>query len=80
MSRPVYQVDILNVMVEKGYLDRERVVGVSEIGYNLINDLEEEIFVRQMDIATEKDMLMTIQVSYSYGKTRDGRCSRSHLR
>jgi uncharacterized protein len=42
------------------YLDRERVVAVGELGYNLINDLEEEIFLKQMDIAARKDMLMTV--------------------
>ncbi len=64
IERPL-AIDALNVMVEKGYLERERVVAVGEIGYNLINDLEEEIFVKQMDIATEKDMLMTIHLPHN---------------
>jgi uncharacterized protein len=46
------------------YLDRERVVAVGELGYNLINDLEEEAFLKQMDIAVQKDMLMTIHLPH----------------
>src|SRR5690606_32414349 len=49
----------------KKYLDRERVVAVGEIGFNLINDLEEEVMVKQMDIATEKEMLMTVHLPHN---------------
>lgn len=49
----------------KKYLDRERVVAVGEIGYNLINDLEEEVMVKQMDIAADKDMLMTVHLPHN---------------
>ena len=56
-------IDAMKAM--KKYLDRERVVALGEIGYNLINDLEEEVFVKQMDIATEKDMLMTIHLPHN---------------
>ena len=49
----------------KKYLDRERVVAIGEIGYDLINDLEEEIFVKQMDLAAEKDMLMTVHLLHN---------------
>jgi predicted metal-dependent TIM-barrel fold hydrolase len=49
----------------KKYLDRERVVAIGEIGYNLINDLEEEVMLRQMDIAAEKDMLMTVHLPHN---------------
>lgn len=49
----------------KKYLDRERVVAVGEIGYNLINDLEEEVFVKQLDIAAEKAMLATIHLPHN---------------
>ena len=49
----------------KKYLDRERVVALGEIGYNLINDLEEEVMVKQMDIAAEKDMLMTVHLPHN---------------
>src|SRR5215204_2356044 len=31
---------------------------------NLINDLEEEVFVKQMDIAAEKNMLMTVHLPH----------------
>ncbi len=36
------------------YLDRQRVVAIGEIGYNLINDLEDELFQLQLDIALKK--------------------------
>lgn len=49
----------------KKYLDRERVVAIGEIGYNLINDLEEEVFVKQLEIAMEKDMLATIHLPHN---------------
>lgn len=63
-ERPL-ALDALHAMVSKGYLDRERVVAIGEIGYNLINDLEEEIFKKQMEIATEKNMLMTIHLPHN---------------
>jgi predicted metal-dependent TIM-barrel fold hydrolase len=56
-------------MIKNGFLDRERVVAVGELGYNLINDLEEEIFVKQMDIAAEKDMLMTVHLPHNNNNT-----------
>jgi predicted metal-dependent TIM-barrel fold hydrolase len=63
-ERPL-ALDAVHAMVSKGYLDRERVVAIGEIGYNLINDLEEEIFKKQMDIAMEKSMLMTIHLPHN---------------
>jgi uncharacterized protein len=63
-ERPL-ALDALEAMVSKGYLDRERVVAIGEIGYNLINDLEEEIFIKQMDIASEKNMLTTIHLPHN---------------
>ena len=48
-ERPL-AVDAIDAMVNNKYLDRDRVVAVGELGYNLINDLEEEVFVKQMDI------------------------------
>lgn len=56
--------DALHAMINHGYLDRERVVGIGEIGYNLISDSEEEIFIKQMDLASERDMLMTIHLPH----------------
>lgn len=61
-ERPL-ALDALEAMMK--YLDRERVVAVGEIGYNLINDLEEEVFVKQMDIAADRDMLMTIHLPHN---------------
>jgi uncharacterized protein len=46
------------------YLDRERVVAIGEIGYNLINDLEDELFQLQLDIALEKRMLTMIHLPH----------------
>jgi predicted metal-dependent TIM-barrel fold hydrolase len=57
--------DAIDAMTNKGYLDRERVVAVGEIGYNLINELEEEVFVKQMDIAADRDLLMTIHLPHN---------------
>ena len=61
-QRPL-AIDALEAM--KKYLDRERVVAIGEIGYDLINNLEEEVFVKQMDIAAEKNMLMTIHLPHN---------------
>lgn len=62
MERPL-ALDALAAMTR--YLDRERVVAVGEIGYNLINDLEEEVMVKQMDIAADRDMLMTVHLPHN---------------
>ena len=64
IERPL-ALDAIDAMVKNGYLDRERVVAVGELGYNLINDLEEEVFVKQMDIAAEKNMLMTVHLPHN---------------
>jgi predicted metal-dependent TIM-barrel fold hydrolase len=64
IERPL-ALDAVDTMLKKGFLDRERVVAVGELGYNLINDLEEEVFVKQMDIAAQKDMLMTIHLPHN---------------
>jgi predicted metal-dependent TIM-barrel fold hydrolase len=63
VERPL-ALDALTAMVNNGYLDRERVVAIGEIGYNLINKLEEEIFIKQMDLAAKLDMLMTIHLPH----------------
>ena len=51
VQRPL-ALDALQAMLK--FLDRERVVAIGEIGYNLINKLEEEIFIKQLDIASTK--------------------------
>jgi len=38
---------------------------VGEVGYNLINEFDEEILLKQLDIATQKDMLMTIHLPHN---------------
>jgi uncharacterized protein len=63
-ERPL-AVDAIDAMVNNKYLDRDRVVAVGELGYNLINDLEEEVFVKQMDIAAQKEMLMTVHLPHN---------------
>ena len=60
-ARPL-ALDAIDAMIK--YLDRERVVAVGELGYNLINDLEEEVFVKQMNIAADRDMLMTVHLPH----------------
>lgn len=42
------------------YLDRERVVAVGEIGFDAINDVEEEFFVRQAEMARERGLPLLI--------------------
>jgi uncharacterized protein len=64
-ERPL-ALDTIKAMMK--YLDRERVVAVGELGYNLINDLEEEVFLKQLDNAVQKNMLITIHLPH-YNKT-----------
>lgn len=63
-TRPL-AIDAIASMIKNRYLEREGVVAVGEIGYNLINDLEEEVFVKQMNIAMERDMLMMIHLPHN---------------
>ena len=37
----------------KKYVDRARVVAIGEIEYNLINDLEEELFINKWILVTK---------------------------
>lgn len=46
------------------YVDRERVVAIGEIGYNVINELEDELFQLQLDIAVDKKMLTMIHLPH----------------
>lgn len=56
--------DAIEPMKQK-YLDRQNVVAVGELGYNLINELEEEVFVKQMEIAASKDMLVMVHLPHT---------------
>ncbi len=47
------------------YLSRERVVAIGELGYNQINALEEEVFLKQMDLASRENMLMTVHLPHN---------------
>jgi len=60
-ARPL-ALDALEAMSK--YIDRERVVAIGEIGYNLINDLEDELFQMQLDIAVNKKMLTMIHLPH----------------
>ena len=51
IQRPL-ALDALKEM--KKFLNRERVVGIGEIGYNLINEFEEEMFFKQLDTGNFK--------------------------
>ncbi len=46
------------------YIDRERVVAIGDIGYNVINELEDELFQLQLDIAVDKKMLTMIHLPH----------------
>ena len=61
VQRPL-ALDALQAMLK--FLDRERVVAIGEIGYNLINKLEEEIFIKQLDIASTKKIPIMIHLPH----------------
>ena len=52
-------------MMKKQLLKRERVVALGEIGYNMINDLEEELFVKQLDICKRENLLAMIHLPHN---------------
>jgi len=56
-------IDALKIM-ERDFLQRERVVAVGEIGYNSINDLEKEIFVKQLEICKKENLLAMIHLPH----------------
>jgi uncharacterized protein len=51
-------------IMEKEFVNRERVVAVGEIGYNIINDLEEEIFVKQLELCKRDNLLAMIHLPH----------------
>ena len=63
VERPL-ALDAFNVMIQKEFLQRERVVALGEIGYNLINTLEEEIFVKQLEICRKDNLLAMIHLPH----------------
>ena len=56
--------DALDAMIDNAFLKRDRVVALGEIGYNLINVLEEEIFVKQLEICQKEDFLAMIHLPH----------------
>ncbi len=46
------------------FLDHERCVAIGEIGFNKITANEEEIFLRQLEIAKEKQMLVIVHTPH----------------
>lgn len=57
--------DALKTMVNDKYHLRDRVVAIGEIGYNLINDEEEELFVKQLDLANKENLLVMIHLPHN---------------
>lgn len=64
VERPL-ALEALDMMMEKQFLKRERVVALGEIGFNLINDLEEEVFVKQLDICKRENLLAMIHLPHN---------------
>ena len=64
VERPL-ALDALDIMMEKKFLNREGVVALGEIGYNLINDLEEELLVKQLDICKKENLLAMIHLPHN---------------
>ncbi|MGD9672519.1 MAG: TatD family hydrolase [Candidatus Nitrosocosmicus sp.] len=62
-ERPLAE-DALNAMIKNDYFKRDRVVAMGEIGYNLINDLEEEIFIKQLEFAQKENLLVMIHLPH----------------
>ena len=63
-ERPL-AIDALDVMIKRQFLKREGVVALGEIGYNLINDLEEELFVKQLEICKRENLLAMIHLPHN---------------
>lgn len=63
MERPL-AMNALETMQKNEFLKRDRVVAVGEIGYNLINDLEEEIFVKQLEICKKENLLAMVHLPH----------------
>lgn len=63
VERPL-ALDALNEMIVRNFLKRERVVALGEIGYNEINDLEEEVFVKQLDICKREGLLAMVHLPH----------------
>ena len=61
VKRPL-ALDALDAMLK--FVDRERVVAIGEIGYNLINELEEEIFIKQLNMASINKMPIMIHLPH----------------
>lgn len=64
VERPL-ALDALEAMTKGKFLDRKRVVALGEIGYNEINKLEEEIFVKQLEICKNENLLAMIHLPHN---------------
>jgi len=62
-ERPL-AIEALNAMTTRDYFKRDRVVAIGEIGFNLINDLEEEIFVKQLEFCQKENLLSMIHLPH----------------
>ncbi len=63
VERPL-ALNALGAMIKNEFLKRDRVVALGEIGYNLINDLEEEIFVKQLELCRKENLLALIHLPH----------------
>lgn len=62
-ERPL-ALDAFETMTKMDFLDRDRVVALGEIGYNLINESEEEIFIKQLELCKNKGLLAMIHLPH----------------
>lgn len=62
-ERPL-ALDAFETMIKMDFLNRDRVVALGEIGYNLINEREEEIFIKQLELCKNKDLLAMIHLPH----------------
>lgn len=56
--------EAFDAMITNGFLNRENVVALGEIGYNLINDLEEEMFIKQLELCKKENLLAMIHLPH----------------
>jgi len=63
-ERPL-ALDAYNEMVNGNFLKRDGVVALGEIGYNLINSSEEELFIKQLELCNRENLLAMIHLPHN---------------